>query len=30
MILCDCLSRIAVGRGDLSEVIPISFNALAQ
>ena len=30
MILCDCLSRIAVDEGDPSEVIPISFNALAQ
>ena len=30
MILCDYLSRIAVDNGDPSEVIPISFNALAQ
>ena len=30
MILCDYLSRIAVDKGDPSEVIPISFNALAQ
>ena len=30
MIFCDCLSRIAVDEGDPSEVIPISFNALAQ
>ena len=30
MILCDYLSRIAVDKGDSSEVIPISFNALAQ
>ena len=30
MILCDYLSRIAVNEGDPSEVIPISFNALAQ
>ena len=30
MILCDCLSRIAVDEGDPSEVIPRSFNALAQ
>ena len=30
MILCDYLSRIAVDNGDLGEVIPISFNALAQ
>ena len=30
MILCDYLSRIAVVEGDPSEVIPISFNALAQ
>ena len=30
MIFCDCLSRIAVDKGDPSEVIPISFNALAQ
>ena len=30
MILCDYLSRIAVGNGDPGEVIPISFNALAQ
>ena len=30
MILCDYLSRIDVDRGDPSEVIPISFNALAQ
>ena len=30
MILCDYLSRIAVDEGDPSEVIPISFNALAQ
>ena len=30
MILCDYLSRIAVDKGDPGEVIPISFNALAQ
>ena len=30
MILCDYLSRIVVDEGDPSEVIPISFNALAQ
>ena len=30
MILCDYLSRIAVDTGDPGEVIPISFNALAQ
>ena len=30
MILCDYLSRIAVDKGDPSEVISISFNALAQ
>ena len=30
IILCDCLSRIAVDRGDPGEVIPISFNALVQ
>ena len=30
MTLCDYLSRIDVDRGDPSEVIPISFNALAQ
>ena len=30
MILCDYLSRIDVDRGDPSEVIPISINALAQ
>ena len=30
MILCDYLSRIDVDRGDPSEVIPISFNTLAQ
>ena len=30
MILCDYLSRIAADNGDPSEVIPISFNALAQ
>ena len=30
MILCDYLSRIDVDRGDPCEVIPISFNALAQ
>ena len=30
MIICDYLSRIAVDKGDPSEVIPISFNALAQ
>ena len=30
MILCDYLSKIAVDKGDSSEVIPISFNALAQ
>ena len=30
MILSDYLSRIAVDKGDPSEVIPISFNALAQ
>ena len=30
MILCDYLSRIAIDDGDPSEVIPISFNALAQ
>ena len=30
MILCDYLSRIDVDKGDPSEVIPISFNALVQ
>ena len=30
MILCDYLSRIDVDKEDPSEVIPISFNALAQ
>ena len=30
MILCDYLSRIAVDKGDPGEIIPISFNALAQ
>ena len=30
MILCDYLSRIAVDNGNPEEVIPISFNALAQ
>ena len=30
MILCNYLSRIAVDNGDPGEVIPISFNALAQ
>ena len=30
MILCDYLSRVAVDEGDPSEVIHISFNALAQ
>ena len=30
MLLCDYLSRIAVDNGDPEEVIPISFNALAQ
>ena len=30
MILCDYLSSIAVDNGDPGEVIPISFNALAQ
>ena len=30
MILCDYLSRIAVDQGDPSEVILISFNAIAQ
>ena len=30
MILCDYLSRITVDKGDPSEVIPISYNALAQ
>ena len=30
MILCDYLSRITVDDGDPSEVIPISFNALAE
>ena len=30
MILCAYLSRIAVDKGDPGEVIPISFNALAQ
>ena len=30
MILCDYLSRIAVDNGDPGEVIPISFNVLAQ
>ena len=30
MILCDYLSTIAVDNGDPEEVIPISFNALAQ
>ena len=29
-ILCDYLSRIAVDNGDPEEVLPISFNALAQ
>ena len=29
-ILCKYLSRITVDRGDPSEVMPISFNALAQ
>ena len=29
-ILCNYLSRITVDNGDLSEIIPISFNALAQ
>ena len=30
MILCDYLCRIVVDNGDPEEVIPISFNALAQ
>ena len=30
MILCNYLSRIAVDNGDPDEVIPLSFNALAQ
>ena len=30
IILCDYLSRIAVDKGEPSEVIPISFNSLAQ
>ena len=30
MILCDYLSRVAIDKGNPSEVIPISFNALAQ
>ena len=30
MILCDYLSRIEIDNGDPSEVVPISFNALAQ
>ena len=30
MILCDYLFRISVDKGDPGEVIPISFNALAQ
>ena len=30
MILCDYLSRIAVDTSNPDEVIPISFNALAQ
>ena len=30
MILCDSLSRIVVDKGDPGEVVPISFNALAQ
>ena len=30
MILCDYLSRIAVDNGNPDEVVPISFNALAQ
>ena len=30
MILCDYLSRIVVDNGNPDEVIPISFNALAQ
>ena len=30
MILCEYLSRITVDEGDPNEVIPISFNALAQ
>ena len=30
MILCEYLSRITVDEGDPSEVIPISFNALAH
>ena len=30
MILCDYISRIDVDRGDPSEVVPISFNALAK
>ena len=30
MILCGYLSRIAIDEGDPSEVIPISFNVLAQ
>ena len=30
MILCDYLSRIAVDDDNPDEVIPISFNALAQ
>ena len=30
MILCDYLSRVAINKADPGEVIPISFNALAQ
>ena len=30
MILCDYLSRVAIDKGNPGEVIPISFNALAQ
>ena len=30
MIPCDYLSRIGVDNGDPTEVVPISFNALAQ
>ena len=30
MIFCEYLSRITVDKGDPSEVIPISFNALAH
>ena len=30
MILCNYLSRVAVDEGDRGEVIPISFNVLAQ